>query len=257
MDTVFRLLYYSEQYPKSTAMNHAMMTLCHRLDEVPELPIDEIAELCSTNPMMLSRIARKIGYNNFPEFRMAARDTASGRRYLNRSIPMDLVDRGDPAASFLCYMEELIDRLRSPETAAEIDRVCVALRRAERVHFYGPPHFSIYMYMLLHDMISDGKEISLCTSEEDVAADLDAVGERSLVFLVPTGAALARRIMEETEAKGACLVLHTEQGDPLLRFAVGPALAYPGDQTAAGALAGSFLLNMLMMTYRSRYLDRT
>lgn len=259
MDAIFRLLYYSEQFPKNTAMNHTMLTLCHHLEEVPDLAIDEIAELCSTNPMMLSRIARKLGYQNFSEFRLAVQDTISRSRYLNRNIPMDFVDGNDPAKSFLDYMERMISQLRSEDMAAQIEMICDVMHKAKKIHFYGPPYFSIYMVMLLHDLISDGKKIYPYTSKESILLDLESISGDSLVFVVPNdltvGVAFTQKIMEEVERKRGCLVLHTEVGDPLLAFAKGPNLTYPGDHTAATTLSSAFVLNMLTMTYRNRFLD--
>lgn len=260
MDSIFRLLYYSEQYPKNTAMNHAMLTLCHNLDKVPELAIDEIAELCSTNPMMLSRIARKLGYKNFSEFRLAAQETITQSWYLNRNIPMGFVDENDPAESYLRYMERTVALLRSGETKAQIDAVCRALDRAEKIHFYGPPYFSIYMVMLLHDLISAGKEVHPYTSRESILTDMDSISENSLVFVVPNDMvvdiSLTRTVMETAARRRGQLVIHTEEGDPILGFSAGPNLTYPGDHTVATTMAGSFVLNMLTMTYRSKYLDR-
>ncbi len=259
MDSIFRLLYYSEQFPKNTAMNHTMLTLCHHLEEVPNLTIDEIAGLCNTNPMMLSRIARKLGYKNFSEFRLAAQDTVSQSKYLNRNIPMDCVDMGNPAESFLQYMERMISMLRSDGVTAQIEAVCNALHSAKKIHFYGPPNFSIYMVMLLHDLISDGKDIHPYTSRESISLDMDSISGESLVFVVPNDLAVdvafTRKIMEDVERKRGQLVLHTEAGDPLLGFTKGPNLTYPGDHTAAASIASSFVLNMLTMTYRARFLD--
>lgn len=260
MDAIFRLLYYSEQFPKNTAMNHTMLMLCHHLEEIPHLAIDEIAALCSTNSMMLSRIARKLGYRNFSQFRSAVQDTISQSKYLNRNIPMDFVDPDDPAESFLRYMERTISLLRSGEASAQIDAVCRALHRAKKVHCYGPFNFSIYMVMLLHDLISDGKEVHPYSSRESILLDMDAISADSLVFLVPNDLvmdqAFTQTIMETVQERGGTLVLHTESGTPLLSFAKGPNLTYPPDHTVASTMAGSFLLNMLTMTYRDRYLDR-
>lgn len=260
MDSIFRLLYYSEQFPKNTAMNHTMLMLCHHLEEVPHLAIDEIAELCSTNPMMLSRIVRKLGYQNFSEFRLAARDTVSQSRYLNRNIPMDFVDQDSPAESFLQYMEYMISLLRSDEVTVRIEAVCDALHGAKKVHFYGPPYFSIYMVMLLHDLISDGKEVHPYTTKESILLDMSSISADSLVFVVPNDLAVdvafTRKIMEDVEQKGGRLVLHTEAGNSLLGFTKGPNLTYPGDHTASASMVSSFVLNMLTMTYRNKYLDQ-
>lgn len=259
MDAVFRLLYYSEQFPKNTAMNHTMLTLCHHLEEVADLSIDEIAALCSTNPMMLSRIARKVGYQNFSAFRTAVQATVQQSRYLNRSIPMDALDKADPAGSFLDYVAGMVEKLRSEAVERQIAAVCDALHEAKHVHFYGPPYFSIYMVMLLHDLISDGKVIHPYTSRESVLADMETVGKGSLVFLVPNDLAIdgafAREILETVEARGGRLVLHTGAGDELLGWTGGPNLTYPDDHTAAATMASTFVLNMLTMTYRQRYLD--
>lgn len=259
MDSIFRLLYYSEQFPKNTAMNHTMLTLCHHLELVPGLTIDEIAALCNTNPMMLSRIARKLGYRNFAEFRSAAQDTISQSKYLNRNIPMDFVDPDDPAESFLQYMERTVSLLRSEAVKEQIEAVCQALHKAKKVHFYGPPYFSIYMVMLLHDLISDGKEIHPYTSNESIVLDMDSISEDSLVFVVPNALTVdvpfAQKIMEAVEQKGGQLVLHTDSRNALLGFTKGPDLTYPGDHTVATTMAGTFVLNMLTMNYRNKYLD--
>lgn len=259
MDAIFRLLYYSEQFPKNTAMNHTMLTLCHHLDEVADLSIDEIAALCNTNPMMLSRIARKTGYKNFSAFRVAVQEAVQQSRYINRNIPMDRVRSTDPSGSFLDYMAEMVETLRAPWVQHQIDAVCAALHAAGRVHFYGPPNFSIYMVMLLHDLISDGKEVHPYTSRESITADMDTIGADSLVLVVPNDLAVddafTREILEAVEARGGQLVLHTAAGDALLGFTRGPNLIYPHDHTAASNMASAFMLNMLSMTYRNTFLD--
>jgi hypothetical protein len=115
------------------------------------------------------------------------------------------------------------------------------------------------MVMLLHDLISDGKEIHPYTSVESILLDMEFISEESLVFVVPNDLVLdvilTRKIMETVEERGGCLILQTEEGDPLLSFTKGPNLTYPGDHTASAALAGSFILNMLTMTYRNKFLD--
>ena len=236
-----------------------MLMLCHHLEEVPDLPIDKIAELCSTNPMMLSRLVRKLGYKNFPEFRSAAQDTISQSKYLNRNIPMEFVDPKDPAGSFLRYMERVISLLKSNEITAQIETVCNALRAAKKIHFYGPSFVSIYMVMLLHDLISDGKDVHPYTSTESILLDMDSISEDSLVFVIPTDLVIdvtfTRKIMEDVDRKHGCLVLHTVADDPLLGFTKGPNLTYPGDHTVASTMAGSLVLNMLTMTYRNQFLD--
>lgn len=260
MDSIFRLLYFSEQFPKNTAMNFSMLTLCHHLDKVSELTIEEIAALCNTNPMMLSRIVRKLGYKNFSDFRLAAEETVSQSKYQNRNIPMAFVDTKDPAESYLNYMERMISLLRSKDVKKQIDLVCLALHKAKKVHFYGPPYFSIYMVMLLHDLISDGKEIYPYTSKESILLDMDSITKDSVVFVVPNDLAIdvsfTRKIMEAVEEKGGVLVLHTESSDPLLGFTKGPNLTHPTDPTVAATMGSYFMLNMLTMTYRNRYLDK-
>ena len=115
------------------------------------------------------------------------------------------------------------------------------------------------MVMLLHDLISDGKEIHPYTSGESILLDMESISGDSLVFVVPNDlvvdVAFTRKIMETVEERHGCLVLQTEEGDPLLGFTKGPNLTYPGDHTASAALAGAFLLNMLTMTYRNKFLD--
>lgn len=260
MDSIFRLLYFSEQFPKNTAMNYSMLTLCHQLDQVPDMSIEEIAQTCNTNPMMISRIARKIGYKNFQEFRTNAAETVLQSKYSNRNIPMDHIDPQDPAGSYLDYIAQLITTLRAPAIKESLLQICEALHKAKHIHFYGPPHYSMYMLMLLHDLINDGKEIHYYTSEESILLDMETIGKDSLVLLVPSELAidtsLTYHILETVEHRHGCLVLHVPEGSPLLAFNKGPNLTYPQDHTISSSMAGSFVINMLTMEYRNRYLDK-
>ena len=173
---------------------------------------------------------------------------------------MACVRHDDPAGSYLDYVGQMVEKLRAPWVREEIEAVCEALHGAKRVHFYGPPNFSIYMVMLLHDLISDGKDVHPYTSRESIVADMDTIGADSLVLVVPNdlavGDGLTREILETVEARGGQLILHTAAGDALLAFTKGPNLIYPDDRTAASAMSGAFALNMLTMTYRERYLDK-
>lgn len=88
---------------------------------------------------------------------------------------------------------------------------------------------------------------------------MECLGKDSIVLLIPnllsTDTILSRKIIDYTEAHDVPLIMHTETGDPLLSFTKGPNLCYPGDHTAASVISSNFVLNMLTMTYRNKFID--
>lgn len=259
MDTIFRLLFYSEQFAKSSSVNHTMTVLQSNLGRIADMSIDEIAEMCNTNAMTVSRTIRKLGYRSFAEFRAAADETVSQYRYMNRCIPMEYVDTKNPAMSFLDFMEQMISDLRESDVPAQIDAVCEVLHKAKKVHFYGTVFESIYTYMLLHDLIEDHKEVSHCTHKESILDDLDTIAEGSAIFLIPnelsTDTMVVHRVLEAAEERGVPLIMHEPKGSPLLSFSAGPNLTFPGNATASNTMCSQLVINMLIMTYRGRFLD--
>lgn len=260
MDPIFRMLYYSELYPKNSASYHAMMQLSQNLGQIRDLSIDEIAQMCNTNAMTLSRLARKIGYHNFSEFRNASDEVISQYHYLNRNIPINAIDLEDPAGSFLEYMEETIRTLRESSIKAEIRKVCFLLHEAKDIHYYGPPFQSLYIIMLLHDLLMEGKAIYTLTSRDNISADLPTLKEDSVLILEPntltTEMDLCREVLAEAKKKGTKVVLLAEETSPLIAFSPEHNLTYPSSGTASNVITQQFVINMLTMEYRARYFDR-
>ena len=113
MDSIFRLLYYSEQFPKNTAMNYTMLTLCHHLDKVPELAIDEIAELCSRVIVM---DGGRVVMDGAPHDVFTKQNAAELRR-INLGVPratkfsLELAERGLDIGEGVLDESELVRRL--------------------------------------------------------------------------------------------------------------------------------------------------
>lgn len=260
MDPIFRMLYYSEMYQKGSSGYHAMMKLTKNMDKISDYSIDEIAALCNTNAMTISRLVRKIGYRNFNEFRLAAKETVEQYYYLNRNIPLNEIDPEKPAESFLGHMERVIEGLRNSRVLEQIDAVCTLMHAAKDIHYYGPPFQSLYIIMLLNTMLMDEKEIYPFTSPENVAADLDSLGPQSVVLLEPntltTETELCRKVLERAGKAGAEVVIFDEEGSALLQFSPEHNLTYPGTHTASTVFSQQFVMNMLTMEYRARYVDR-
>lgn len=259
MDPVFRMLFYSEIYHKNSTSHHAMMTLSKNLDQIANHSIDQIADLCNTNAMSISRLVRKIGYHNFSEFRIAMENTVSQYHYLNRNIPLHATDSSHPAESFLDYTEKMISTIRNSNIFEQIDKICPLLHQARHVHYYGPPFQSLYIIMLLYDLMMDKKEIHSFTSADNIKMDLDSITEHSVLLLEPnplaTDIELCRSIISHAHKKNAAVILFDNDHSELVQYSPDHNLIFPGDHTASSVLALEFVLNMLTMEYRARYLD--
>ncbi len=259
MDPIFRMLYYSDMYQKGSSGYHAMMKLSQNMDKIADYSIDEIAALCNTNAMSISRLVRKIGYHNFNEFRLAAKETVDQYYYLNRNIPLNEIDPQKPAESFLDHMEKVISGLRRSRVFEQIDDVCLLLHGAKDVHYFGPPFQSLYIIMLLNTLMMDKKEIFYFTSPENIKADLDSLGKHSVVFLEPntltTETELCRKVLEKAEKTSAEVIILDDETSALLQFSPKHNLTYPATHTASTVISQQFVLNMLNMEYRARYVD--
>ena len=260
MDPIFRMLRYSENFQKNTTANHAIMTLCQNLNLVATLPIDRVAELSLTNSMTISRIVRKLGYQNYGEFKKAAKESTDRYYYQNRSIPICKLNEKDPAEAFLDYMEEMLVAMRNPEILSEIEPACKKLHEKKVIHYYGSQMHNIAITMLLHDLIVDGKEVHPYCETVSIEADLELLGKDSLVLLAPNQydmeVDLTRKIVDRTKKEKVELMLLCEMDHELLNYTTGPNLCYPGDHTSANVLFSQFLMNMVTMTYRKMYLDQ-
>lgn len=260
MDPIFRMLYYSEMYQKGSSGYHAMMKLTKNMDKISDYSIDEIAALCNTNAMTISRLVRKIGYRNFNEFRLAAKETVEQYYYLNRNIPLNEIDPEKPAESFLGHLERVIEGLRNSRVFEQIDEVCSLIHGARDIHYYGPPFQSLYIIMLLNTVLMDEKEIYPFTSPENIRSDMESLGPKSVILLEPnnltTETELCRKVLEKAKKAGAQVVIFDEEGSSLLPFSPEHNLTYPGTHTASTVISQQFVMNMLTMEYRARYVDK-
>lgn len=238
----------------------ARVVLENMQKRIEDITILQLAEMCYTSPSTISRFVKKLGYNNFNEFKMncIARksigveilsdnvkniefDFKNDKEVLNR-----LVD------SINVSLKEFIDKL----DLSEVDRLIDMIYEYEDVYFFGFHLSGYFMQHLQYNLLNLGKYVKFTsqeTSQEKVANEASK-NSLSIIFSVDGNFLRQKsKIFFSLKENGGKIALVTQ--NPALKMAAQcDYVIYLGDYKSA--TEGRYKLHLFTEILINRYYQK-
>lgn len=189
------ILYNLMSYVNVSSSQDMYYTIAHtiltNLDKIPDISINDLADLCYTSPATISRFCKDLNCLSFAKFKyeMAiAIAIAENEVHLNPELA-EKVDK-DPQYLIEKIYGETIESLKigkATTTIHDIDKMCAMIHRAKRVHMLGYQFNKIISNDFQMKMIKLKKFVYAFVERGDDIQRLDMLDEDHLVIILSVG----------------------------------------------------------------------
>lgn len=257
MNVISRLIHFYSKGTEGEVYHDVVGQILRNLSKLDGLTIYEMAELCYASTTTLSRLSKKLGFKSFSEFKTALASNVRGYSSLNRSMPY--VPTQDTQATLQLYTKTVQDLLAQCATIldpAYLDQLVEAMARFKKVIFLN--NFPLKPDVLQQDLLMSGKityDVSNIVRSMEVAEQMDA--DCLVVTVVPklTESVELIDLLKKVLSSGAStLVVSAAIQTQYDKYATW-LLSFNGTATSADQYAFNYIMNILAMIYRSRYVD--
>lgn len=186
----YQLINYLNTAKERDVFYYAASTILEHIDQVPNLSIGQVADLCFASPATISRLVRKLNFDSFNEFKqevirsMSDIDRIQTVRYGNEPVEQyPNVSRNQIKQEFKDAIIENIEYTNQIVTSGDIDEVIDYIDKANRVIFLG---FNTGQYMssqLQASLAANNKTIISHASERLQLEELADIHEDDLIIL--------------------------------------------------------------------------
>lgn len=186
------ILYTLMSYVNVSSSQDMYFTIAHtiltHLDKMPDISINDLADLCYTSPATISRFCKDLNCKSFANFKQEmaiALETSKNEIHIHdedlsqiHKDPQYLVDK---------IYNETIESLKMGQDSInihEIDKICQMIHNAKKVHMIGYQFNKIIANDFQMKLLKLKKFIYAFVERGDEIQRLDMIDEDSLVIIV-------------------------------------------------------------------------
>ena len=258
MTAMERLLTFYNAMSSDSMQKVALKNILVHFNEIGELSIFELADLCYTSSASISRLVRKLGYKNYSYFQKDILDNTSQYERHNRFISPESVPKGmETSAFFLSTLENLYQAFLENIDYDKIHEVNRMMRESRKTALYT---YSVFMTELFiqSDLFMSGIVCDIQHNEEKIFEDIKSLKKEDFVILVAPDSSEGlpiKKLVREIHEKGSKICLITGSRRRAESEGVEVCFLMPGVKTAVDMFNMQLLLCIIDIEYRKAYID--
>lgn len=226
---------------------------------LPNLSLEQTAELCNTSVITINRLLKKIQCPSFRAFKQRLGDILDGYGRHNRVFPYAPQPIDSLKDAFFDRIIADTADLASHIDLAAVETICGLLHEAKDIHFYCEFSSSHAKQQFQVDLVYSGKQvISLCEPAEQMEDMKNLTGQS--VVITTTQVALKhyaahQNMLKAASKTDAAVVAIISSLSPAPSLYADYTLSYKGSDTALDNYFIDMLFNLMCITYRAKYID--
>lgn len=188
VDILYTLMSYVNVSSSQDMYYSIAHTILTHIDRVPDISINDLADLCYTSPATISRFCKDINCKNFANFKheiAVALEIAKDEIHLLPADHQKVME--EPQYLIEKMYGEAIASLKMVQNGlcmADIDRICEMIYHARKVHMIGYQFNKIISNDFQMKMLKHRKFIYAFVERGDEIQRLDMIDEDSLVIIL-------------------------------------------------------------------------
>lgn len=220
--------------------------------------IYEIADYCSASTATISRLAQKLGYKNFSDFRHNLFDARHYFRYNNQVMPNESkLPEGELPQNYFKYLRDMIGRVEVAVTEQDIEHVADMLHNAAHVRIFtfntGYTEVGLQINLLM-----SGKESLRCDRFMDQIIAAKKLNAEDVVLIMAPDCSDALDIIplaQIVQEKGAQSILITNSTHSVHLGRVDFSIAFDGNNTNMDLWGMYMIVDLISLRYRKKYVE--
>lgn len=256
MNVIDHLINFYNATPEGDIYHDAILHLLGNLEVVRHYTIYQLADECFVSPSTISRLCRKLNYDNYTAFKDDIIHVLDNYNYYNRIVPPFMVnDSKDEIDILLDTVEAATRRLRMIDKKVFIELADV-LHSKQCVGLYTYGGNSIGLF-LLNSLVVTGHKIRPHYGRSDLRDTRGYSAEDAVIFIYPyfKETAYLTTALKECAKTETTVILVTSQAPEQLYDYANYYYDFGGALTIMDNYERDLFLNMLTITYRKKYID--
>ncbi len=251
------LSFYNSTAPETMQAAIVRRILSH-VQQIGDMTIYDLSELCYTSPASISRLVRKLGYKNFAYFQKDISDCVEKYDRHNRLVsPEHKPEEKSMREYFFQTLEGLYESFKQSLDEEKIDELIQMMHDAEKVAIYS---YSVYLIELFlqSDLFMDGKICDVHQQEKDIFEHIKTLSEKDAVILVAPAAEEGlpvEKLIRQIHASKAKVCLITESRKTAKNGGADLNIVLPGIHMATDMFIIQLFLGVTDMVYREKYME--
>lgn len=220
--------------------------------------IYDIADYCASSTATISRLAQKLGYKNFSDFKHNLFDAQHYYQYNNQVMPNEFkLPAENLTEDYFENLRDMIRRLEAVATDDVIDHVVNMLHEAKHVRIF-PFNTGFTDTALQINLLMTGKESRRCDRFMDQIAAAKNLGPEDVVMILYPDSSDALDIIPLAQIireQGAQSVLITNSLHSVHIGRADYAIAFDGNNTNLDLWGMYMIVDLINLRYRKKYVD--
>lgn len=257
MDSIEKLIGYYNKSDEEDMYHKIVGHILNNLPKVGDATIYDLADLCYSSPSTISRLMKKLEFENYTDFKTKILYALKNYRYLNRNTrEVDIAEDGDIVPLYFNFLMNNISALKESFRYEQIARISDHFHEAGEVLFYSYPE--VQVDILQKALIVTGKKACFYDSIVLQENSLERVKEDTVVFaVIPNLIEMApmRSILKKTKAQGAIVItVCSEKRNDYTKYS-DIQINFDGTKTSMDLYLFMILTNLIKYDYCHRYAD--
>ncbi len=257
MDSIERLIGYYNKSDEEDMYHKIVGRILKNIHKIEDATIYDLADMCYPSPSTISRLMKKLEFENYTDFKAKMHYALKNYRYLNRNTrDVEIQEDCDILPLYFNFLLNNIKGLRESIDYSQIEKISRKLNEAERVVFFSCPEVQIDI--LQKCMIISGKESDFYDNIVGQERGLERVEEGTLVFaIVPNLMEMSpmRSVLKRARAQGAYIItICSEKPNDYMKYS-DIQISFDGTKTSMDLYLFMILTNLIKYDYSHRYVD--
>lgn len=217
------ILYNLLTYINASYSQDMYYTICYQvlnnIEKIPDISINELADLCYTSPATISRFCKALKCDNFADFKKEVQDGLRQASHEIKMEPEDLVaiHQNPQRCVDLVYgltIDSLIESKKYIDIH-EIDRLCDIIYDAKKLHFFGFQFNKILASDIQFKLVKLGKFSYAFADRGDDSQRIELLDEDSVAIVLSVRARVhpIGDLITSIKNRGAKVILVTLNPD--------------------------------------------
>ncbi len=266
MTVIHDLIFVYNSLSSERAFHSVIAIILKNLPRIPQMSLEETAELCNTSVVTINRLLKQINCPAFRVFKQQIADVIHGYGKHNRVFPYSQKALANGSAirfcmgNYLSYLQNNIQDFANQMDMDQIEAAADTLYSADDIHVYGLYAASHAKQQFQMDLMVFGKNYICYGEPSDVSRDSETLGISSAVIAqvissYKSYSEILPVIKQILEQKVPTIIITSTK--TLNNFKGAQCvLTFPGTDTAMDNYFIDIIFNLICIAYRTKYIDR-
>lgn len=253
-DSITRLIHVANDNTVGETEKNIALNIIKKMYEVPNLSIQQVADMCFCSVSTISRFVKKINFENFSTFRYKLALDLFNSPKLNLKMPGEYkINYNSLKTDYLKTVIAQINEMDNTLSLEEIECAVDLLHEAETVLIYSHGDLDFHAFQV--DLALHGKASRHIKGYSEMEQTLENVSENTVVVAPLFSTQSGRQNIEMLSDKGVKLILVSRENVNVYEKYADAFFQIKMSETKLDDYLIHFLFDILSMHYRKKYMD--